>query len=464
MPWPSQSLEFAQISSSKLEGLQKNFRCKIDYESATAFVRIMAHQERDLLQVVKRLVNLVKEMIAELNNVAKANLHQVPAKSTYGSSVRLEKNNSMLVIPILEGVSRSMVDPGDWECLVRNNRRSNRKKIVHALERCLKGLRLSQKHVQMRVSFGQLAFKQYRLPLDGSKQYNFDEFCTMVSNDRTILKLPGLLYGADTDTIVGRCASHPMFVNPAESYSVHIDFQEAGKATTLRLKKKFTVSHDYKDAFSEGHEWLEISPGSEGSLLEINMLDFEDSDWQMTMNATSFLAGAGKSQQHNSFETNVTFKPTRDDIRGQPKRRVFFKPSGPRPILVTELTTVTYDLKGTEGKFEMTRKDDYQQTLFGTAAGPPISRMSFSYFYPEWDSKLGQYAYLSPGEQVDWHPSLSTFFPDPSSEGKPKGLKKFMDEVRDIQRVLAGKSADADDLQTEAPLDDLPNGVSNASH
>jgi hypothetical protein len=426
----------------------------------------MAHNERNILQVVQRIVNLVKEMIAELNEVTKVNLLELPSKSTFGSSVSLEKKDSIPAIPKLEDMTLSTIEPERWEDSVRNSRRSNRKKVGKALERCLKSLRLSQKHVRMRVNLAQLAFEQYQLPLDGNKQYRFNDFCKMFENDRTLLGLHGLLCGADTDAIVDRCASHPMFVNPTESHSVQIEFKEPEKPTTLRLEKKWTVSHDYRDVFLGGHDWLEYPSGSEGFLLEVNMLDFENLDWQMTINAVSI--SENKTSKRDCFQTNVTFKPTADDVKGKPKlkgkpnRRVFFLLGGPKPTLVAELTTVTYDLRGTEAKFELTRKDEYQQTQYGTEAGPPVSRLFGSFYYPKWDELLGEYAYLQPGGQVDWQPSLSTFFPDESGEGKPKGFKKFMEEIRQIQRILAGKPADPGEVQTSSLLTDLPNGVGSA--
>jgi hypothetical protein len=427
----------------------------------------MANDERNLLQAVQRIVNLVKEMVAELNQVTKTNLLQLPSKPAYGSFVRVEKKESGLVIPTLEDVNLSKVEPESWEGLLRNRRRSNRKDVGKALERCLKSLRMSQKHVGMRVNFGQLALKQYQLPPDGSNRYKFDDFCTMIENERTILELHGLLCGADTNTIVDRCASHPMFVNPIETYSVHMDFKEPEKPTTLRLEKKFSFSPNYKDVFSEGNRWLEFPSGSQGSLLEVNVLDFENLDWQMAINSAPFSESA-KTNQHDGFQTNVTFKQTTDDIKGKPKlkgkpqRRVFFRSGGPKPILVTELATITYELRNTDAKFELTRKDEYQQTQYGTDAGPPVSRLSGSFFYPNWDSLLGQYAYLQPGGQVDWQPSLSTFFPDASGDGKAKGLKKFMDEIREVQLVLAGKPAEAESSLATTLLTDLPNGVGNA--
>jgi hypothetical protein len=461
--WPSQELDFEQISSSKLQGLRKNFWCAIDYDSTTSFVRVMANEERSLLQVVQRIINLVKELIAELNQVTKANLLQLPSKSAYGSSVRLEKNESMLAIPELEGMNLSMPEDENWERLLRDRNRSNRKDVGKALEKCLKSLRLSEKHVRMRVNLGQLAFKQYQLPLDGSKQYRFNDFCTMVGNDRTILELQGLLIGADTDAIVDRCASHPMFINPTETYSVQIDFTEPNKPTTLRLEKAFSVS--LKDVFDTGHRWLEFPSGSEGSLLEVNMLDFENLDWQMTINSASFPENVRTSKHLDSFQANVTFTPAPgDELKGKPKRRVFYRSGGPNPILVTELTTITYDVRDTDAKFELTRKDEYKQTQYGTQTGPPISRLFASYFYPNWDNLLGAYASLQPGEQVEWQPSLSTFFPDTTSEGKPRGLKKFMEEVQQIQRVLGGKIPEDDETRTESLLIDLPNGVESANH
>lgn len=426
----------------------------------------MANSERNLLQVVQRIINLAREMIAELNQVTKVNLVELPSKSAFGSSVSLEKKDSMPAVPKLEGTTSSVIEPGHWEDLVRNSRRSNRKEVGKALERCLKSLRLSQKHVRMRVNLGQLALKQYQLPLDGSKQYKFDGFCTMLGNDRTLLDLHGLLCGADTDAIVDRCASHPMFANPTETHSVHIEFKESEKPTTLRLEKKWTVSHDYRDVFLGGHHWLEYPSGSEGSLLEVNMLDFENLDWQMTINAVSI--SENKTSQRDWFQTNVTLKPTADDVKGKPKlkgkpnRRVFFRLGGPKPTLVAELTTVTYDIKDTDAKFELTRKDEYQQTQYGTEAGPPVSKLFGSFYNLKWDQLLGEYAYLQPGGQVDWQPSLSTFFPDENGEAKAKGLKEFIENTRQIQRVLAGRPADPDEVQTPSLLTDLPNGVGSA--
>jgi hypothetical protein len=448
-------------------GLRKNFWCTIDYDSTTSFVRIMANDERNLLQVVQRIVNLVKEMIAELSQVTKTNLLQLPSKPAYGSFVRVEKKESNLVIPILEDVDLFEVELDNWEGLLRNSRRSNRKEVGKALESCLKSLRMSQKYVGMRVNFGQLSLKQYQLPLDGSKHYKFDDFCTMIENERTILELHGLLCGADTNTIVDRCASHPTFINPIETHSVHMDFKEPDQPTTLRLEKKFRVSHDYKDVFVEGNQWLEFPSGSQGSLLEVNMVDFENLDWQMTVNSAPFSESA-KTSQHDWFQTNVTFKPTTDDIKGKPKlkgkpqRRVFFRSGGPKPTLVTELATITYELRGSDAKFELTRKDEYQQTQYGTEAGPPVSRLSGSFFYPNWDILLGQYAYLQPGGQVDWQPSLSTFFPAANGNGKANGLKTFMEEIREAQRVLAGKPAEAESSQSARLLTGLPNGVGRA--
>jgi hypothetical protein len=368
----------------------------------------------------------------------------------------------MLAIPELEGMDLSIPEDESWERLLRGRNKSNCKDVGKALEKCLKSLRLSEKHVRMRVNLGQLAFKQYQLPSNGSGQYRFDDLCTMVGNDRTILQLQGLLTGPDTDAIVDRCASHPMFINPTETYSAQIDFTEPNKPTTLRLEKAFSVSA--KDVFDDGHRWLEFPSGSEGSLLEVNMLDFENLDWQMTINSASFPENV-RSKQLDWFQTYVRFEPAPgDELKGKPKRRVFYRPGGPNPILVTELTTITYDVRDTDAKFELTRKDEYAQTQYGTQTGPPISRLFASYFYPNWDNLLGAYASLQPGEQVEWQPSLSTFFPDTTSEGKPKGLKKFIEEVKQIQRVLGGKIPDADEAQTESLLIDLPNGAESANH
>ena len=457
--WPSQDLDFEQIKPASIEELKRNYWCTIDYNPDTSVVRIMANKERELLQVVQRMVNLVKELVANLNQVIKANLLQPPSTSTYRASVELEKRGSALATPTLQGKPLPEYDMKSWEGLVQEEARSNRKQVGNALEKCLKGLRLSRKHVRMRLNMGQLAFKRYRLSSEGGNRYNFDDFCAMVANDRTALELQGLSIGPGTDEMVDKCASHPLFFDPTETYVVHFDFMEPDQASILRLECEFRATQDRREFEVGQQRWLEFQHGAESTLFEVNMLDFENLDWQMSINAATFPDNKQTGKQLTQFQASVEFQAGSEDIKAQPKRRAFYAAGNRALTCVTELTIVRYRVRDTEGMFELTRKEEYHQAQHGMEVRPFVSTMSASYYYPEWDNLLAEYAYIEPGGQVTWQPNLSTFFPDSRVGAKPKGFKKFMEEVKEIQQALSKDATDSKDVRKSAPLTNLPNGI-----
>ncbi len=456
--WPSQDLDFEQINTVSIEELKRNYWCVIDYNPDTSFVRIMANKERELLQVVQRMVNLVKELVAKLNQVIKANFLQPPSTSAYRGSVEFEKNESTLAIPILQGKPLPKYGLDDWQQFVQDEERSNRKQAGNALEKCVKNQRLSRKHVRMRLSLGQLAFKRYRLSSEGGNRYNYDDFCTMVANDRTAVELQGLPVGPETDSMVDKCANYALFFEPTEVYVVHFDFKEPTQASILRLECEFRPTQNHREVEVGQQRWLEFQPGAESNLLELNMLDFEKLDWQMSITAASFPDNKQTGKQLKLFQESVVFKPTAEGIKAKPNRRAFYAAGNRGLTCVTELTTIRYRVRDTEGVFELTRKEAYHQAQDRMETHPSQSTMSASYYYPEWDNLLAEYAYIEPGGQVSWQPLLSTFFPDNMGVAKPKGFKRFMEEVKELQQALSKDTTDSDEAKGKAPLRDLPNG------
>jgi hypothetical protein len=95
--------------------------------------------------------------------------------------------------------------------------------------------------------------------------------------------------------------------------------------------------------------------------------------------------------------------------------------------------------KDTDGIFELRRKDIYSHSVGHTSTKPIDSRWHGLYYYPEWDNLMGQFANARPGEDVEWHKSLATFFPESGEDmglALPKGFKNCMAEVEQIQDLL----------------------------
>ena len=397
----------------------------------------MSNKESDLLQVVQRIVNLTKELVADLNQRIKANLLQLPKAIVFRDSVRLDKTqDSMLAVPALLGKALSDNLREDWKGTIKDRCRLNRKETGKALEKCLKSLRPSQKHVRMRVNFGRLAFKRYQLPSGGAESYGFEEFCAMFANDRTMLELRGLPYGTATPDFVDTCSSHQSFSDGEESYSVYFDFQQPDKVSILRLENELRPAQGGKELEVSQQRWLELRSGGEDSPLEVNMLDFEELDWQLSIKSTRFYDNKMTIAQMSQFQRSIGFKASSDGIKATPRRRAIFAGGVRGPSRVTELTTVKYRFKDTDGKFELTRKDEYDESPQQTKSLPVTSTWSASYYYPEWDNLLGEYAYIQPGEQVTWQPSLAAFFPPRNGEAASMGFKKFIEEVKELQKIF----------------------------
>ena len=454
--WPTEDIPYNTIAPSARDELERHHRCAIGYEENLGYVRIMGNSQTGVIATKNRMIGLVKEKVAEMNSVIRANLLTPPndeARQDRVTLVSLAKN--MLPTPKLHGI------PLDEDLIaVEKKSRSrtikgNRERVSDSIVQCLNGLSLSKKHVRLRVNMGRLGFKRYQLPQQGRDSYNFDEFTKMVRNERTAFELQGLPCGPATDELVDKCASLDLFQEPNEIFALEFDFRGPDATTLLRFETEYRLNSKNETEVSSAR-WLEPRTGLGDRKLEVNMVEFGKLDYQMVLDAISTNENEKTEKERLFFENNITCKPSSGGPKAKSTRRAVFPTGNAALLQVAELTITEYNVKDTDGKFRVIRKDVYPQTEYGSGPEAVTSTLSAVYFYPEWDNLLGEYAYLPVGSHVTWDPYLSTFFRDRDLQTSYGGFRKFMQEIETIQQALSQDSFKNSSSGTSSADDLLP--------
>jgi hypothetical protein len=443
--WPHEDLDFERIGRSAIDSLETKFRCLIYYDPGTSFVRVMANVEENLLTAITRIVNMAKEMVAEDNDRVKAIMVQLPQQVVEDATVSLHKSDtSSLAIPVLDVGLISCDEVEGLDIQARNRRRGIRREIAKAFEKHIRTLRMPQKHLRLRVNFGKIGLARYQRPTEDRENYDFDNFCEMLQNERTEVDLQGFLDRGKAHDISKRLAETKMLTEHGDSFTVLFDFKQ--DTSTLRLECEFRPAHDPKELEMSQQRWTEARPGDLDKVLQLNVLDFEKVDWQLLMNATTLNDNRRIGPQLTHFQQSIGFRAGSGIGQAPSRRRVTFALGNRQLSRVTELTTKRYRFKDTDGIFEITRRDEYPEAPGQSRPNPESTTWSASYYYPEWDNLLGEYAYLEPGQQVSWQPYLQTFFPEEKTAPKSAGFKRFIKEVEELQNLLSREMRTSVDL------------------
>ena len=213
--WPSRGMDIEQLilehDSSTMEGLRRQYWCRIDYDRNNSFVHVLANEERKLIAVINRIIGIAKEMVASLNQAVKLNLANAPSAIAYRDWVELTVPPEMdLAMVRLHGDALPEEETREWEEVVRKKRRNNRKASELAIMKCLQSLRHPQRHIRMRLHFGRLGFETYHLPTDGGKSRDIDDFFEMLTMERTTLKMRGYVW-RPISVQVHPANHHPVF-------------------------------------------------------------------------------------------------------------------------------------------------------------------------------------------------------------------------------------------------------------
>ncbi|KAJ9633722.1 hypothetical protein H2204_006719 [Knufia peltigerae] len=428
--------EFQEANEDALEQLRGTCVCHIAFQCTDLqHVIIETYFEKEMMKLTSRILNLIKETVSKREQVSRVSMLHLPGFEIYRDRVGLRDKDpqSDSYLPTLHG----NLAPNEPEYSAKRLKSlsSNRVKIKHILDTSLKRLRMSQQYVRMRVVFGELGFTLFQKPEGGAETYSFEDFSKMVTSGRTKLSLNNLpvRQGKILD-LPDVLDSMDAFSGRTETYGAYFDF--AGKGfSTLRLATSF-VPNAMGEVDTLEQQWLEI--GEKVSMLEISMLSFDRPDLQITLDAFPLYSGAESRPEMEKFRLHVSFSPPKDGIKADTQRHVHYIQAFNQVRKVHELTMLRWRFRQTDGIFELRRKDVYDETKLYQHPQPVESRWHVLYYYPEWDNLMGHFSTIKPGEDISWSKSVATFFPESDSTGRalPKGFKKFMAEVEEIQGLL----------------------------
>lgn len=429
--------EFEKLNHEVLEQLREYYRCRITVKNSDLqHIMIEADREGDTLKIMSRLLNLIKESISQRDQLVMVNLVHLPDFDIYRDRVGLQDKDPRTdsYLPTLHG--NQAPDEEAWAKERRVTHGNNRKKIRKTIDSSIKRLRISQQHVRLRAVFGELGFTLFQKPADGADTYSFQDFYTMVTKGRTKLSLNSLpVRQGDITDLPDILDTMEAFSDRTETYGAFFDFPAKTANTTLRLDAVIYPNGDDFDIYEQ--RWIEF--GDKVSKLQVSLFNFERPDFQITMDAFPLFPDALIKPQMLEFQNNLSFEGPPDGIKSDPRRRVKYPSVLGHPQTMSELTVIKWRFKTTHGRFELRRKDVYDEREGRKSPGPIETRWHALYYYPEWDNLMGQFATVKPGEDINWTKSVATFFPESDKMGLalPQGFKNFITEVEEIQDLLA---------------------------
>lgn len=443
----------AKYDSEVLSDVSRSFYCRFHHQNTALprYTKIQAQSENSLLAAYQRLINLVKEMMTQKYRGTHGNFFRLPSVEGYRDRISVDQDTSSKEFCAhLVGGELLQHEWEQWSVLMKNMDKLNRKEIMSSIDSLLKSLHLSQSHVRLRIDFGNLRLRSFTKPKDGYATYLTDDFLRMIQNSRTELSDPVLCGGQqDLSQFADRLSTTGQFHQQKQTYRQLFDFQGTDSTKRLRLEIELEPGYDVGEAQECAHRWLNFKAygNSTENILGLKMFDLEKPGYMFRVNAFALDTNEGIAKDLETFKSTVTFEPSQGSY---PRLQSSF-PKHPKLLAVTEITAINYQFKDTDGTIELRREDIYMQRSGQASRLPNTTRLALSYYYRDWDNLFGEFSNKKPGEDVDWHRGLATFFPDVIDPDRPRSLprtfKGFMKELHEIQTLLKdvlGETSPAD--------------------
>lgn len=418
--------------------------CSIElHEQGLKLVKITTSEEHHIHEVSLRMLNLIKETVAQTGLFSCINRLRLPRVAAYRDRVAL--NNRPTAddfTPTIHGDRLPEAEREKWNTLCQQSDVHNRLILRKEMESIIQTIQAPGQQVRIRLTYTELGFRVIKRPADGSKSHTFDEFCEMLQEPQTVVAPAGLCPSENVNfgDLVPILEKMPEFINHKTLFALHFDFAGSNRST-LRLEREMYVGV-HGDLESSANRWLQFADSvKENDILEFNMLDFEHSraNYQVHIGKTDIYEPDSRDKKLQSFSHNVSYKHDSEGVRAAPRRRAVFPPGHITLVRHVEISIARFNFKGSDARFELLRKDFFDANAM-SGSRPSKTEWYAQYYYPEWDTLMGEFSNLKPGEQVSWPRDMNTFFIPPmaadDNRALPKGFGGFMKEAHQIQTLL----------------------------
>ncbi|KAF4160268.1 hypothetical protein CNMCM6936_004009 [Aspergillus lentulus] len=478
--WPREGPSLVDSLGPQLEALdviRAKFGCHLFVpKDMPAYICAFGQSWDTMRQIVQCLRTKWSEIIANSNVKSKVYVVVPPTPASMKEAIIMERNKQFGKARLRGSRPK---DLEQWEIRAALIQSKNNARLLQAIERTLRGVAFVRGHLRMRINLGSFVLDEYRLPKDERPSYQFEEFREMLLHEQTKGRLiPGLNLGKDE--LLARCFKATNILEPCDSvtgklsdaepaFSVNFEFLGSNNAL-LRLEAEFAKSPGAHEYEITQRRWL--SPRKSGhsadqrSPLQIGVIDFERSDWQLEIKSLEFYETSSINAALRSFSHSINFRRTADinDISAKPQRKVVFPASAPVSRFV-EKTAIRYRLKNTKYILEIARYDEYSRTtapgyggqnsaaITGPISDVPSSSWGASIFDPNWDNLLGQHANIPLGHTARYSPSLDTFFPpiEETTGRKCEGFWELIALVRRVAELLGSTKTSSENVKQRVP-------------
>ncbi|OQD89394.1 hypothetical protein PENANT_c002G11300 [Penicillium antarcticum] len=406
------------------------------------------------LKVAKSYRGLWKEMTVQHETEIRVFLLEPPPAEIMQKDVIMQ-NYSKMFKPYLSGLKLPAEHAESWEKKRHEARQDNKLIIVDRLKRALHFVPRFHGYRQMRAKFGSFVLKEYRKTDDTDGPLLYLDFRDMLAETKA---KGNLLAGL-------RLTQNQLIKRVMGAGHLLVPTGNVPLRSLSKIRPRFSASFEYKISSddvvrveadytlprsSEEFEVNEIrcfkprkteGTGESEQPMQISMIDFERSDWQLEIKALDMIE-EDTPPDVETFKRKLSFvwNESALSITSVPERMSKLPPGAPLRCFV-EKSAIEFHVKGTNLVFELARFVRYNVTN-GRVVNSPDVTWGGSLFNPDWDEILGQNAEIDP-IQFTREACLSTFFPPVNGAeiDEEVQLGVFMSALRQIARMLGSPNS-----------------------
>ena len=169
---------------SFIEELRYGTRSWVEFDTSESLVRVWSMEELAVRSVALRINNLVKELIAKINNSMRIRFVQHPIRGIEGANIGIQPApDARPGFPVLTYSSEPEPDTKDPKAPIV--RLEIAKMMARIVGQCIKNLRSPQQYVKMRLQIGLLTLGRRFNFKPGRDHYDFNEFVDMLEQNLT---------------------------------------------------------------------------------------------------------------------------------------------------------------------------------------------------------------------------------------------------------------------------------------
>ncbi|KAJ6190604.1 hypothetical protein N7519_000625 [Penicillium mononematosum] len=404
------------------------------------YLFMSGNNERDMCIIASRFRELWERLMVQHETEIKVFLVAAPRAELMRTHVLLQKSGG-LSTPVICGPELAPDVAANWKTTADEIKLSNKNMVTTRLRKALHVIPQFRGFLQMRAKFGSFALQQWRKPKDGTS-YEFSEFREMLTHMNTEGRLlPGIRL--QQDEIFNR-VMESTFLKPwgkakiksllslMPRYSANFEYQ-VNNDSVIRVEAKFSLPVGSQEFEVNGIRCFKSkqigAPVDRQMPMQISMIDFERSDWQLEVKALELCPENEIPPDLDKFMRSIGFQwnANAKSIGSAPKRKARFSYGSPVKRFV-EKATIQLQVKDSPHVFELARFDEYTYATGQWSMNPKVS-WGASLFNPDWDDILGEQADIKVLD-VSKDACLSVFFPPPGDGEEQTNKPKTDDELR----------------------------------